>query len=50
MKKLDAFNGEYIRMMPLAEFIDRAAAELPDGWDRADSRRSRRTSSSGSSR
>ena len=34
LKKLDAFNGEYIRMMPLAEFTERAAEELPADWDR----------------
>ena len=35
LKKLAAFNGDYIRMMPLAEFVERASAELPDEWDRA---------------
>ncbi len=35
VKKLAAFNGDYIRMMPLAEFIERAGAELPAEWDRA---------------
>jgi glutamyl-tRNA synthetase len=34
VKKLAAFNGDYIRMMPLGQFIERAAAELPPGWDR----------------
>ena len=34
VKKLAAFNGDYIRRMPIAEFVDRAAAELPDDWDR----------------
>ncbi len=34
IKKLNAFNGDYIRRMPLAEFVERAAAELPAGWDR----------------
>jgi glutamyl-tRNA synthetase len=34
VKKLAAFNGEYIRMMPVAEFIERAGAELPPEWDR----------------
>lgn len=34
VKKLAAFNGDYIRRMPLAEFIDRASAELPAEWDR----------------
>jgi len=33
-KKLDAFNGDYIRAMPPAEFLERAGAELPDDWDR----------------
>lgn len=35
VQKLAAFNGDYIRMMPLAEFIDRASSELPPDWDRA---------------
>ncbi len=34
VKKLAAFNGEYIRRMPLAEFVERAGDELPDDWDR----------------
>ena len=34
VKKLAAFNGDYIRRMPIAEFVDRAVAELPDDWDR----------------
>jgi glutamyl-tRNA synthetase len=34
VKKLVAFNGEYIRRMPLDEFVERAAAELPEDWDR----------------
>ena len=34
VKKLAAFNGDYIRMMPLDEFIERAGAELPPEWDR----------------
>jgi glutamyl-tRNA synthetase len=34
VKKLAAFNGDYIRMMPLEEFIERAGAELPQEWDR----------------
>jgi len=34
VKKLAAFNGEYIRRLPLAEFVERAGAELPPGWDR----------------
>jgi len=35
VKKLAAFNGDYIRMMPLAEFVERAGHELPSEWDRA---------------
>ena len=35
VKKLAAFNGDYIRMMPLDEFVDRAGEELPADWDRA---------------
>ena len=35
IKKLAAFNGDYIRQMPLAEFIERADAELPADWNRA---------------
>jgi glutamyl-tRNA synthetase len=34
LKKLAAFNGEYIRRMPLGEFVERASAELPAEWDR----------------
>ena len=34
LKKLAAFNGDYIRMLPLDEFIERAGTELPDDWDR----------------
>jgi glutamyl-tRNA synthetase len=34
VKKLAAFNGDYIRRMPLDEFIERAGAELPVDWDR----------------
>lgn len=34
VKKLDAFNGEYIRRMPLDEFVERASEELPAGWGR----------------
>lgn len=34
LKKLDAFNGDYIRMMPLDRFVERAAEELPPEWDR----------------
>ena len=34
LKKLAAFNGEYIRRMPLDEFVERALAEVPPGWDR----------------
>jgi len=34
LKKLAAFNGEYIRRMPLGEFVQRAAEEIPAEWDR----------------
>ena len=34
LKKLAAFNGEYIRMLSLDEFVERASVELPDDWDR----------------
>ena len=34
VKKLDAFNGDYIRAMPLGSFIERAAQEIPTDWDR----------------
>jgi len=34
IKKLAAFNGEYIRRMSPEEFVDRAGATLPAGWDR----------------
>jgi len=34
LKKLNAFNGDYIRMMPLDEFVEAASAELPPEWDR----------------
>src|SRR6056297_2415919 len=34
VKKLAAFNGEYIRALSLDEFVRLAAAELPDDWDR----------------
>ena len=34
VKKLAAFNGDYIRQMPLVEFIERAGVELPADWDR----------------
>jgi glutamyl-tRNA synthetase len=34
VKKLAAFNGEYIRRMSLDEFTRRASAELPADWDR----------------
>ena len=34
IKKLAAFNGDYIRAMSLDEFVVRAGDELPDGWDR----------------
>jgi glutamyl-tRNA synthetase len=35
LKKLAAFNGEYIRMLPLDEFIARCDEWLPLEWDRA---------------
>jgi glutamyl-tRNA synthetase len=34
VKKLGAFNGEYIRALPPTEFVERAGAELPVDWDR----------------
>ncbi len=34
LKKLDAFNGDYIRMMPLDEFVAAASDELPPDWNR----------------
>jgi glutamyl-tRNA synthetase len=34
LKKLSAFNGEYIRMLPLDEFISRCDDWLPADWDR----------------
>ena len=34
VKKLAAFNGDYIRRMPIEEFVERASAELPETWDR----------------
>ncbi|MEO1059093.1 MAG: glutamate--tRNA ligase, partial [Actinomycetota bacterium] len=34
VKKLDAFNGEYIRAMSPDDFVERAAEEIPDEWDR----------------
>lgn len=34
LKKLAAFNGDYIRMMSPEEFLARASTELPDDWDR----------------
>jgi glutamyl-tRNA synthetase len=34
VKKLTAFNGDYIRRMSLDEFVARAADELPADWDR----------------
>ncbi|GAA2849343.1 glutamate--tRNA ligase [Streptosporangium fragile] len=34
-KKLRAFNGEYIRALPLAEFIARCEPWLAPDWDRA---------------
>ena len=35
VKKLAAFNGEYIRMMGRDEFLDAVVAEVPADWDRA---------------
>ena len=35
LKKLSAFNGEYIRMLPLDEFIAACDEWLPSDWDRA---------------
>ncbi|MGH9133856.1 MAG: glutamate--tRNA ligase, partial [Ilumatobacteraceae bacterium] len=35
LKKLAAFNGEYIRMLPLDEFIARCDEWLPAEWDRS---------------
>jgi glutamyl-tRNA synthetase len=35
VKKLNAFNGEYIRMMPLDEFVAESNRWLPAAWDRA---------------
>ena len=34
IKKLNAFNGDYIRMLPRDEFVELAGAELPAEWDR----------------
>jgi glutamyl-tRNA synthetase len=34
MKKLDHFNGEYIRALSLDEFVQRCDAWLPPEWDR----------------
>ncbi len=34
LKKLAAFNGEYIRRLPLESFVARAEEELPADWDR----------------
>jgi glutamyl-tRNA synthetase len=35
VKKLGAFNGEYIRMLPVDQFVERASEELPAEWSRA---------------
>jgi glutamyl-tRNA synthetase len=35
VKKLGAFNGEYIRRLSVDEFIERASVELPTEWNRA---------------
>ena len=43
MKKLPAFNGEYIRMLPVDEFVGRVravAAARPLAAERLDPRRS----------
>ena len=34
LKKLNAFNGEYIRMLPLDEFVAMCDAWIPAEWDR----------------
>ncbi len=34
VKKLAAFNGDYIRLMSPDEFVERAGQELPVEWDR----------------
>jgi glutamyl-tRNA synthetase len=34
VKKLAAFNGDYIRRMPIETFVERIAQEVPDDWDR----------------
>jgi glutamyl-tRNA synthetase len=34
LKKLAAFNGDYIRAMPIEQFVARAVEELPADWDR----------------
>jgi glutamyl-tRNA synthetase len=35
LKKLAAFNGDYIRALPLDEFVAACEPWIPDGWDRA---------------
>jgi glutamyl-tRNA synthetase len=35
LKKLAAFNGEYIRMLPLDEFVARCDEWIPAEWDRS---------------
>ena len=35
LKKLNAFNGEYIRMLPLDEFVASCDDWIPADWDRA---------------
>ncbi|MDX2378826.1 MAG: glutamate--tRNA ligase [Acidimicrobiia bacterium] len=35
LQKLAAFNGDYIRSMPLDEFVAAASADLPPDWNRA---------------
>ncbi|MEM8621491.1 MAG: glutamate--tRNA ligase [Actinomycetota bacterium] len=34
VRKLDAFNAEYIRAMDVDQFVERASEEIPDDWDR----------------
>jgi glutamyl-tRNA synthetase len=47
LKKLAAFNGEYIRMLSVDELVAACDPWLPAEWDRAGSPRWRRTSSPG---
>ena len=41
LKKLAAFNGEYIRMLPVEEFVAACEPWLPAHYDRGCSKRSR---------